>query len=64
MLAPGARQDPAGRFWVYAVDPRDLCGTGPPAAFYCYSPDRKGERPREHLAGFAGVMHADAYRRL
>ena len=23
--------------------------------------DRKGERPREHLAGFSGVMHADAF---
>ena len=26
-----------------------------------YSPDRKGERPREHLAGYAGWLHADAY---
>jgi hypothetical protein len=26
-----------------------------------YSPDRKGERPREHLAAFRGVLQADAY---
>ncbi len=26
-----------------------------------YSADRKAERPREHLSGFAGVMHADAF---
>jgi hypothetical protein len=32
-----------------------------PAAFYRYSPDRKGERPAEHLAGFSGFLHADAY---
>ena len=36
-------------------------GTGPPAAFYRYSPDRKGERPQGHLAGFGGWLHADAY---
>ena len=36
-------------------------GPGPPAAFYRYSPDRKGERPRDHLAGFKGLLHADAY---
>ena len=49
------------RFWVYAVDPRSYAGAEPPAAFYRYSADRKGERPREHLAGFNGVMHADAF---
>jgi hypothetical protein len=26
-----------------------------------YSPDRKGERPQEHLASFTGFLHADAY---
>jgi hypothetical protein len=50
-----------GRFCVYAVDPRIWSGVGPPAAFYRYSPDRDGERPRGHLAGFSGFLHADAY---
>jgi transposase len=49
------------RFWVYAVDPRTYNGRGPPAAFYRYSPDRKGERPRDHLAGFSGLLNADAF---
>jgi transposase len=61
VLAPGRGRTRIGRFWVYAFDPRPWGSTGPPAAFYGYSPDRKGERPREHLARFAGWLHADAY---
>jgi hypothetical protein len=65
VLAPGRGRTRLGRFWVYAFDPRPWGGPegghGPPAAFYCYSPDRKGERPREHLAGYAGWLHADGY---
>ena len=61
VLAPGLGRTRIARFWVYAIDPRTFGGTGPPAAFYRYSPDRKGERPRDHLAGFRGFLHADAY---
>ena len=65
VLAPGRGRTRIGRFWVYAFDPKPWGGPagghGPPAAFYCYSPDRKGERPREHLAEYAGWLHADAY---
>jgi transposase len=61
VLAPGRGRTRLGRFWVYAFDPRPWGGTGPPAALYRYSPDRKGERPQGHLAGFAGWLHADAY---
>ena len=60
-LAPGTGKTKLARFWVYAVDPRSHAGPAPPAAFYRYSADRKGERPREHLSGFSGVMHADAF---
>ena len=60
-LAPGTGKTRLSRFWVYAVDPRTHAGPGPPAAFYRYSPDRKGERPRDHLAGFSGIIHADAF---
>jgi transposase len=60
-LAPGLGRTRIARFWVYAIDPRSWAGTGPPAAFYRYSPDRKGERPRDQLAGFQGFLHADAY---
>jgi transposase len=55
------RKTRTARFWVYAADPRSWSGVGPPAAFYRYSPDRDGERPREHLARFSGFLHADAY---
>ncbi len=61
VLAPGRGRTRQGRFWVYAFDPKPWDGTGPPAAFYRYSPDRKGERPQGHLAGFEGWLHADAY---
>ena len=36
-------------------------GPAPPAAAFFYSPDRKGEHPERHLAGFAGILQADAY---
>ena len=61
VLAPGRGRTRQARFWVYAFDPRPWDGTGPPAASYRYSPDRKGERPQGHLAGFEGWLHADAY---
>jgi transposase len=61
VLAPGRGKTRQARFWVYAFDPGPWGGTGPPAAFYRYSPDRKGARPQGHLAGFAGWLHADAY---
>ena len=32
-----------------------------PAVLFRYSPDRKGERPREHLRAFAGILQADGY---
>jgi transposase len=60
-LAPGTGKTKLARFWVYAVDQRPYAGSAPPAAFYCYSPDRRGERPRGHLAGFSGIMHADGF---
>ena len=61
VLAPGLGRTRIARFWVYAIDPRTYAGPGPPAAFYRYSPDRRGERPRDHLTGFRGFLHADAY---
>jgi hypothetical protein len=43
------------------VDERPWCGRRAPAAYYRFSPDRKGERPRDHLATFRGVIQADAF---
>lgn len=61
VLAPGAGVTATGRLWVYLVDEEPWRGLRPPAAFYRYSPDRKGERPAEDLAEFAGYLQADAY---
>ena len=60
-LAPGTGKTHLSRFWCYAVDPRPYKGPGPPAVFYRYSADRRGERPRDHLEGFSGFMHAAAF---
>jgi len=50
-----------GRCWIYVRDDRPFSGTGPPAAMFYYSRDRKGEHPRAHLAQYAGILQADAY---
>ncbi|MGA3065135.1 MAG: IS66 family transposase, partial [Methylocystis sp.] len=36
-------------------------GAGPPAAMFYYSRDRRGEHPQTHLAGYSGILQADAY---
>jgi hypothetical protein len=45
--------------WAYLRDERPHAGTAAPAVVYRYSPDRKSEHPRAHLATFKGVLHAD-----
>ena len=61
VLAPGNGKTKTGRLWVYLRDERPHGGEAPPAVVYRYSPDRKGEHPRAHLAGFKGFLHADGY---
>ena len=61
VLAPGLGRTKTGRLWVYVRDDRPFCGTAPPAAIYFYTPDRSGEHPARHLAGFSGFLHADGY---
>lgn len=50
-----------GRLWTYVRDDRPFGGTGPPAAIFHYSPDRGGRHPVQHLAGYGGILQADAY---
>lgn len=50
-----------GRCWVYVRDDRPFGGRGPPAAMFYYSRDRGGEHPARHLAGYGGILQADAY---
>jgi transposase len=50
-----------GRLWTYVRDDRPFSGPDPPAALFYYSRDRRGEHPNRHLAGYAGILQADAY---
>jgi transposase len=50
-----------GRAWVYVRDDRPFGGSDPPAALFCYSRDRSGDHPERHLAGYGGILQADAY---
>ena len=59
VLAKGKTR--VGRLWTYARDDRAFVGPDPPAAVFFYSRDRGGEHPERHLAGYAGLMQADAY---
>ena len=59
VLAKGKTR--TGRLWTYVRDDRPFAGPAPPAAVFFYSPDRGGEHPEQHLAGYAGLMQADAY---
>src|SRR5215510_1463262 len=61
VLAPGRGTTKTGRFWAYLRDERPHAGPAPPAVFYQYTPDRKGEHCRAHLAAFTGHLHADGY---
>ena len=47
--------------WAYVRDDRPFGGPDPPAVFFRYSRNRKGEHPTRHLADFVGVLQADAY---
>jgi len=61
VLCPGRGSTKQGRLWTYVRDDRPAGSREPPAVWFCYSPDRKGERPKTHLASFVGVLQADAY---
>jgi len=61
VLAPGNGRTKTARLWVYVRDERPMAGTAPPAVWFQYSPDRKGERPRAHLKDFSGILQADGY---
>ena len=61
VLDPGRGSTKTGRLWCYVRDDRPFAGAASPAVLYRYSPDRKGEHPRSHLAGFRGILQADGY---
>jgi transposase len=61
VLDPGRGKTKTGRLWTYVRDDRPSGSTQAPAVWFRYSPDRRGERPREHLKKFTGFLQADAY---
>ena len=59
ILAKG--QTETGRVWVYVRDDRPFGGKDPPAALFYASRDRTRGHPERHLAGYAGILQADAF---
>ena len=61
VLAPGNGKTKTGRLWTYVRDDRPWGDRTPPAVWFAYTPDRKGEHPKAHLSEFTGTLQADAY---
>lgn len=61
VLAPGRGKTKTGRLWTYVRDERPAGGQTAPAAWFAYTPDRKGEHPQRHLSDFTGILQADGY---
>jgi transposase len=61
VLAPGKGKTKTGRLWTYVRDDRPAGDTTPPAVWFAYTPDRKGEHPQVHLSNFTGTLQADGY---
>jgi len=61
MQASGHRKTKTARAWAYVRDERPWSGPSPPAAWYRFTVDRKGEHPETHLKDYKGWVHADGY---
>ncbi|HVR94868.1 MAG TPA: IS66 family transposase [Casimicrobiaceae bacterium] len=61
VLDPGRGRTKTGRLWTYVRDDRPAGSDQAAAVLFRYAPDRRGERPRGHLAQFSGILQADAY---
>jgi transposase len=61
VLAPGLGKTKTGRLWTYVRDDRPSGDATPPAVWFAYTPDRKGEHPKAHLDKFTGTLQADGY---
>ena len=59
LLAKGGTT--TARLWTYLRDDRPFAGGAPPAALYYFSTDRRMQHPTKHLAGWTGILQADAY---
>jgi len=61
VLSPGNGKTKTARLWTYVRDDRPWADPAPPAVWFKYSPDRKGERPLAHLKDYHGILQADGY---
>ena len=61
VLTPGEGKTKTGRLWTYVRDDRRAGNEDPPAVWFAYSPNRRGEHPQTHLKSFKGILQADAY---
>ncbi len=59
LLARGGTR--TARLWTYVRDERPFAGGAPPAAMFHFSLDREKTHPNRHLAGWQGILQADAY---
>ncbi|SPJ25951.1 hypothetical protein PAA8504_03807 [Palleronia abyssalis] len=59
LLAKGGTK--TARLWTYVRDDRPFAGGAPPAALFYFSRDREMTHPTRHLAGWQGILQADAY---
>jgi transposase len=61
MLDPGRGKTKKCQLWAVAMDDRPWGGPAPPAVAYVFAEDRKGERAKELLQGFSGILQVDGY---
>jgi transposase len=61
VLGGAGQSAKTARLWVYVRDDRASADTAPPAVWFQYSPNRRGEHPSRHLKGFSGTLQADAF---
>ena len=59
LMAKGGTK--TARLWTWVRDDRPFAGGAPPAALYYFSTDRRMEHPTRHVAGWTGILQADAY---
>jgi hypothetical protein len=58
---PGRGRTRSGRLWVVVRDEGTWGSSNPPAVYYRYAPDSKGEHAQALLGPVSGFLHADAY---
>src|SRR5487761_787472 len=61
VLAPGMGKTKTARLWTYVREDRPAGQDDPPAVWFAYTEDHKGEHPRQHLSHFTGILQADGY---